>query len=78
MQFVKVFRKIPDKVKHDINQFFGRKFEVLSHPIWKFDFGAAADLAAQNVQHSRYLENWYLEAGRHLETSDADTEVVVL
>ena len=30
------------------------------------------------VQHGRYLENWYLEAGRDLETPEADTEVGVL
>ena len=30
------------------------------------------------VQHGRYLENWYLEAGRDLGTSEADTEVGVL
>ena len=30
------------------------------------------------IQHGRYLENWYLEAGRDLGTSEADTEVGVL
>ena len=30
------------------------------------------------VQHGRDLETWHLEAGRALETSDADTEVGVL
>ena len=30
------------------------------------------------LQHGRYLENWYLEAGRDLGTSEADTEVGVL
>ena len=30
------------------------------------------------IQHGRYLENWYLEVGRHLEASEADTEVGVL
>ena len=30
------------------------------------------------VHHGRYLETWYLEAGRDLGTSEADTEVGVL
>ena len=30
------------------------------------------------VQHGRYLETWYLEAGRDLGTTEADTEVGVL
>ena len=30
------------------------------------------------IQHGRYLETWYLEAGRDLGTSEADTEVGVL
>ena len=30
------------------------------------------------IQHGLYLENWYLEAGRDLGTSEADTEVGVL
>ena len=30
------------------------------------------------VQHGRYLENWYLGVGRHLRASEADTEVGVL
>ena len=30
------------------------------------------------LQHGRYLENWYLEAGRDLGTTEADTEVGVL
>ena len=30
------------------------------------------------LQHGRYLENWYLEAGRHLGASEANTEVGVL
>ena len=30
------------------------------------------------AEKSRYLENWYLEAGRDLGTSEADTEVGVL
>ena len=29
----------------------------------------------KQIQHGRYLENWYLEAGRDLGTSEADTEV---
>ena len=32
----------------------------------------------KKVQHGRDLETWYLEAGRDLETSEADTEVGVL
>ena len=32
----------------------------------------------KQIQHGRYLENWYLEAGRDLGTSEADTEVGVL
>ena len=28
------------------------------------------NLADLNIQMSRYLENWYLEAGRDLEASD--------
>ena len=34
--------------------------------------------ALKYVQHGRYLENWYLEAGRDLGTSEADTEAGVL
>ena len=34
--------------------------------------------SGKKVQHGRYLGNWYLEAGRHLEASEADTEVGVL
>ena len=30
------------------------------------------------IQHGRYLETWYLEAGRDLGTTEADTEVGVL
>ena len=30
------------------------------------------------IQHGRDLETWHLEAGRHLGTSEADTEVGVL
>ena len=31
-----------------------------------------------DIQHGRDLETWYLEAGRHLGASEADTEVGVL
>ena len=30
------------------------------------------------IQHGRDLETWYLEAGRHLGASEADTEVGVI
>ena len=29
------------------------------------------------LQHGRYLENWYLEAGLDLGTADGDTEAVL-
>ena len=35
-------------------------------------------ITLSTVQHGRDLETWYLEAGRHLGTSEADTEVGVL
>ena len=35
-------------------------------------------MTIRKVQHGRDLETWHLEAGRHLGTSEADTEVGVL
>ena len=35
-------------------------------------------VANKKIQHGRYLETWYLEAGRDLGTTEADTEVGVL
>ena len=32
----------------------------------------------RQLQHGRYLENWYLGVNRHLVASEADTEVGVL
>ena len=40
--------------------------------------GAAVTQSKRDIQHGRYLENWYLEAGRDLGTSEADAEVGVL
>ena len=38
----------------------------------------SAKISVSQVQHGRYLENWYLEAGRDLGASEADTEVGAL
>ena len=35
-------------------------------------------LSGPLIQHGRYLETWYLEAGRDLGITEADTEVGVL
>ena len=41
-------------------------------------FSTTRSVVCMYIQHGRYLETWYLEAGRDLETSEADTEVGVL
>ena len=45
--------------------------KVTLHFVW-------CHLSRKQIQHGRYLETWYLEAGRDLGTTEADTEVGVL
>ena len=62
---------------------FFERISSFQEPFFKFSLNRELDLPKEvknitEIQHGRYLETWYLEAGRDLGTTEADTEVGVL
>ena len=59
----------------------GQSFSIPAEKTEKYklrlEFGSSSSKII-DIQHGRYLETWYLEAGRDLGTTEADTEVGVL